>query len=68
LNHEKSGNLYDRSFSIVQILGFERKFFLRFFVDILPLGSGSMDPHIFSDPEPGRKNLTDPDPKHWKKV
>jgi len=35
-------------------------------VDILPLGSGSMDPHIFADlnPDPGSQNLADPDPKH----
>ena len=40
---------------------------LQFLVDILPLGSGSVDPHIFADPDPGSKNLadpTDPDPKH----
>ena len=29
-------------------------------VDILPLGSGFVDPEIFADP-------TDPDPKHWRK-
>ena len=51
-------------------LGFRRKkdFFLQFLVDILPLGSGSVDPHIFADPDPGSQNLadlTDPDPKHW---
>ena len=34
-------------------------------VDILPLGSGSVDPHIFADPDPGSQNLADPDPKHW---
>ena len=34
-------------------------------VDILPLGSGSADPHIFADPDPGSQNLADPtDPKH----
>ena len=41
---------------------------LQFLVDILPLGSGSADPHIFADPDPGSQNLadpTDPDPKHW---
>ena len=45
-----------------------KKFFLQFLVDILPLGSGSLDPHIFADPDPGSQNLvdpTDPDPKHW---
>ena len=47
-------------------------FFLQFLVDILPLGSGSVDPHIFADPDPGSQNLADPtdpspdpDPKHW---
>ena len=55
-------------FSNVQIwvLGV-KKLFLQFLVDILPLGSGSVDPHIFADPDPGSKNLadpTDPDPKH----
>ena len=50
-------------------LGFRiNVFFLQFLVDFLPLGSGSVDPHIFVDPEPGSQNLadpTDPDPKHW---
>ena len=51
--------------------------FLQFLVDILPLGSGSVDPHIFADldpgsqnladPDPGSQNLADPDPKHWLK-
>ena len=44
-------------------------FFLQFLVDILPLGSGSVDPHIFADPDPGSQNRADPtdpdpDPKH----
>jgi len=26
---------------------------LQFLVDILPLGSGSVDPHILADPDPG---------------
>ena len=41
-------------FSKVQIWGFGVKkiFFLHFLVDILPLGSGSVDPHIFADPDP----------------
>ena len=57
-------------FSIVQIWGLRVKFvFLQFLVDILPLGSGSVDPHIFADPDPGSQNLADPtdpdpDPKH----
>ena len=42
-------------------------FFLQFLVDILPLGSESVDPHIFMDPDSGSQNFadpTDPDPKH----
>ena len=44
-------------------------FFLQFLVDILPLGSGFVDPHIFADPDSGSQNLADPtdpdpDPKH----
>ena len=55
-------------FSKVQIwvLG-AKKCFSQFLVDILPLGSGSMDLHIFADLDPGSQNLadpTDPDPKH----
>ena len=61
-------------FSIVQIWVLRLKFFfLQFLVDIFPLGSGSVDPHIFADPDQGSQNLadpTDPDPKHcfylWK--
>ena len=54
-------------------MGFSSKkvFFKKFFVNILPLGSGSVDPHIFADqdPDPGSQNLADttdqdPDPKH----
>jgi len=44
-----------------------KKVFFQFLVDILPLGSGSVDLHIFADPDPGSQNLadpTDPDPKH----
>ena len=56
-------------FPIVQIWVLRLNFFfLQFLVDILPLGSGSVDPHIFSDPDPGSENLadpTDPDPKHY---
>ena len=39
-------------------------FFWQLKVDILPLGSGSVDPHNFADPDQGSQNLTDPDPKH----
>ena len=53
----KSGNFYNLSFFKSSDLGFRSKiFFLQFLVDILPLGSGSVDPHIFADP---RK------PKSW---
>ena len=41
--------------------------FFEVFVDILHLGSGAVDSHIFADPDPGSQNLadpTDPDPKH----
>ena len=43
----------DESFSdkIVQF------FFLQSFIDILPLGSGSGDPHIFVDLDPGSQNV-----------
>ena len=37
-------------------------------VDILPLGSGSVDPQTNADPDPGNQNIADPtDPvrKHW---
>ena len=32
-------------------------YFLQFLVDILPPGSGSVDLHIFADPDPGSQNL-----------
>ena len=46
---------------------------LQFLVDFLPLGSGSVDPHIFADPDSGSQNLADqtaqdPDPKHCLKA
>ena len=49
-------------FSLVQISVLRVVFLLQFFVDILPLGSGSVDPHIFADPDPdpGYQNLADP--------
>ena len=43
-------------------------FSLAFLVDILPLGSGSVDPHNFLDSDPGSRNVLDPkdpDPKPW---
>ena len=47
-------------FSIVQIWVLRVKcFFLQFLVDYFPLGSGSVDPHIFADPDPGSQNLAD---------
>ena len=57
-------------------LGLKEKYFLlQFFVDILILGSGSVDPHIFanSNPDPGTRNVADPmdpdpDPEHWSNV
>ena len=36
-----------------------------------PIGSGSWNPHIFADPDPGSQHITDPtdpDPKHCAKV
>ena len=54
-------------FSLVQIWGLRVDFFVAFIVDYLPLGSGSVDPHIFANPHPGSQNLpdpTDPNPKH----
>ena len=50
---------------IVQIWGLRVNIFLQLLVDILPLGSGSVDPHIFADPDPGSQNH--PDPKYWVK-
>ena len=44
------------SLSKVQILVFFSSFRLIFY----PLGSGSVDPHIFADPDPGSQNLADP--------
>ena len=42
-------------------------FFLQFLVvNILPLGSGSVNLHIFANPDPKSQNLEDPDPKHCK--
>ena len=57
---QKSGNFDNFSFFNGSFLGFESK---KFLVDILPLGSGSVDPQIFADPDPRSQNLEDP--KHW---
>ena len=55
-------------------LGLRIIFLKQLLVDILPLGSVSVDPHIFEDLDldPGRQILADPtdpdpdlDPKHW---
>ena len=39
-----------------------------FWLMVLPLGYGSVDPNIFADPDPGRQNVTVPDPKHSTKI
>ena len=57
MNHSEMRKLFSKVQSWV--LGV-KKLFLQFLVDILPLGSGSVDPHIFADPDPGSQNLTDP--------
>ena len=54
-------------FAKVRIWVFRSKkvLFLQFLVYIYSLGSGSVDPHIFADPDPGSQNFadpTDPDP------
>ena len=55
-------------FKISSFNSSEKKIFSQFLVDIFPLGSRSVDPHIFADPDPGSQNLADStDPKHcWK--
>ena len=55
MNHSEMRKFLYLSFFKSSDLGSRRKvFFLQFLVDILHLGSGSVDPHIFADP-------TDPD-------
>ena len=77
MNHSEIRKFLYSLFSIVQVWVLRLNFFLlQFLVDILPLGSGSVDPHIFADPDPGSQNLADPvdpvdpvpDPKHWLKL
>ena len=59
MNQSEIRKFYNLCFFNSSDLGFESKiFFLQFLVDILPLGSGSVDPHIFADP--GSQNLADP--------
>ena len=58
---QKSGNFYN--------LSFESKL-KKVLVHILSLVSGSVDLHIFADPDPGSQNIvdttdSDPEPKHW---
>ena len=65
---QKSGRFIISLFFNNLDLGFKSKFFIQFLIDIAPLGSGSVNSHIFADPDPGSQNLadpTDPDPKHW---
>ena len=47
--------------AVGKVLGVKSYFFHSFFIDILPLGSGSVDLHIFADPDPdpGRQNVAD---------
>ena len=59
----KSGNFYNLYFFNSSDLGLESKFFFAFFVDFLSLGSGSVDQHIFADPDPGSQNLAET--KYW---
>ena len=54
------------SFLLTILISFWEQFFW-FLVDILSLISGSVNPHIFADPDPGSQNdtdPTDPDPEH----
>jgi len=50
------------------VLGSKILFSSSFGLIFYPIGSGSVDHHIFVDPDPGSKNFAepmDPDPKHW---
>ena len=55
--NEPFRNFYNLSFFKSSDLGLGVKVFFAFLVDILPLGSRSVDP------DPGSQNI--PDPKHW---
>jgi hypothetical protein len=60
MNLSETKKSYNLSFSKVQIWVLRVKsFFLQFLVDILPLGSGSVDLHIFAVPDPESQNLAD---------
>ena len=53
---QKWGNFYNLSFFNSSDSGFRsKKFFLQFLFDILHLGSGSVDPHIFAGPDPDQE-------------
>ena len=51
--------LFSLNFFNSSDFGFESKIFLQFFLIFCPV-----DLHIFADPDPGRQNLADPDPKY----
>ena len=68
---QKFEKFFTISFFSSSDLSFESKFCLQFLIYILPLGSGSVDLHIFANPDldPGNQNLVDltdpiPNPKH----
>ena len=67
MDHSEIRKFLQSLFSKILIWVLRVNFFWEFLVDILPFGSGSVDPYIFADPDPGSQNLadsTDPDPKH----
>jgi len=58
MKHSENRNFNNLSFFISSDLGEQKFFFLQFLVDISIYGS--VNPHIFADPDPGRQNLADP--------
>ena len=60
-------NLDDKPFSdwisLLDLSFKSESFFSQFLIDILPLGSESVVPHIFAESDPGSQNVADP--KHW---
>ena len=61
MNHSKMRKFLKSLFFLSSDLDFRsKKVFLQFLVYILPLGFGSVDPHIFVDPDTGSQNLADP--------